>query len=322
MIDFEEVTEVSKFYDPTKNEVIEETIIIRKDPLTGKRCRIVQKDLPISRNADIQEEITGGFCPFCPDTIYEIGARDNRVMDNELGEEGEAVLLANISPYAERSLVIRLTEEHYLPLDDFKEKQFTDGFKLIQEYLKGSPDELYSNMMMNYLKPAGSSIVHPHMQVLMSRSPMDYLKRMMDGLERYPENYYRSLLEEVEERYIGDTGEIRWMTPFAPRGLEHVQGIALEGFTSLDPEGLNDISRGITNTLKYYSSLGLNSFNICITPVERIKEPTTIVDIVARSSMDRYYWCDVFALSKLMDEPYSNKFPEDVAEAAKRFFEK
>lgn len=42
--------------------------------------------------------------------------------------------------------------------------------------------------------------------------------------------------------------------------------------------------------------------------------------IVARSNLDKFYWCDVSAISKLLDEAYSNKKPEDVAKYMKKFF--
>ncbi|MFP3872566.1 MAG: hypothetical protein ACLFVL_06775 [Candidatus Aenigmatarchaeota archaeon] len=331
MIEFEEEIEENRFYDPTASEVKQEKIVIRKDPLTGKSCRILEKPLPISKEVDIEEEIEGGFCPFCPDKVYDIGARDSGVLDNELLEKREAILLSNINPYAERSLVIRLTEKHYLPLEDFEMQRFTDALELTVEYLDRSDNgRKYPVVMMNYLKPAGSSVVHPHLQLLVSRSPPDYQKRMMNASEDYhkkhSENYWVNLLEEEKdgERYIGKIGRSEWKTPFAPRGLEHVQGISLKDLRSMRRKDLQNISSGIVNTLEYYAEEGLNSFNLSIIlpPDGDTEKFATVVDIVARSNFDRYYWCDVFALNKLLDEPYSNRYPEEITKDVKPFFEK
>jgi len=328
MIVFDETIEKSRFYDPNENEYIKEKITIRNDPLTRKSCRILDKPLPISRDVDIDQEIIGGFCPFCPDKIEDIGARDCQVLNNELLERGDAVLLSNISPYAKRSLVIRLTEEHYLPLGRFKERHFTDALSLVTKYVERSSDDKYATVMMNYLKPAGSSIVHPHIQFLMSDEPMDYQNRIIKAgreyYEKHHSNYWRDLLEEERDRkrYIGKIGVCEWKTPFAPRGLEHIQGISLENFSSMKRKSLKNISTGIVNTLEYYADQDLNSFNlsILIPPKGDIKRFATVIDIVARSALDKYYWCDVFALSKLQDEAYSNKYPEDIAKEARAFF--
>ncbi len=328
MIEFQEDLERSRFFDPSEGERKQEKIVVRKDPLTGKPSRILTKPLPISKEVEIEEEISGGFCPFCPENIYDIGARDSEVLDDEILEKGEAVLLANINPYAERSLVIRLSEDHYLPLDSFTEEHFTDAFELTLDYLDEENQIEHVSLMMNYLKPAGSTVVHPHIQLLASDNPMDYQKRVLDSCEIYREetgeNYWEGLLAEEREgeRYLGKTGVMEWIAPFAPRGLEHIQGIALEDFMTFERKDLKNLSAGIVNTLRYYSGMGLNSFNISIMPLfgERGID-ATVVDIVARSNFDKYYWCDVFALTKLLEEPYSHKYPKEIAEEAGIYFE-
>jgi len=328
MIEFHEKVEISRFYDPSEDKEKQEEIVIRHDPLTGKSCRILDKSLPISKEADIEDEIVSGFCPFCPDNIYDIGARDSRVLNNKILENGEAVLLSNISPYAERSLVIRLTEKHYIPIDDFQKKHFTDALELILKYLERSSNQGYANIMMNYLKPAGSSIVHPHIQLLVSDTAMDHQKRVVKAAKEYHEengsDYWSDLLEKERgsDRYLEKYGTWEWKTPYAPRGLEHIQGISLKDFRSMGKNALQDLSSGIVDTLRYYDDLDFNSFNLAlsVSPKEKTEGSATIIDIVARSSFDKYYWCDVFALTKLQDEPYSNKFPEDIAKEARTFF--
>ncbi|MFO8109224.1 MAG: hypothetical protein R6U17_01680 [Thermoplasmata archaeon] len=61
MIELKREMEISRFYDPSKDELKEEKIVIRKDPLTGKRYKIVQKALPVSRDTDIREDVAPFF---------------------------------------------------------------------------------------------------------------------------------------------------------------------------------------------------------------------------------------------------------------------
>ncbi len=329
MIEFKEETEKNRYYDPSKGKRISEEILIRKDPLTGKTCRILDKPLPISKGADIEEETKkGGFCPFCNDQVYDVGARDSEVLNDQLLERGEAILLSNISPYADKSLVIRLTEDHHIPLEKFQSIYFTDAFELMLEYLKRVQNLGYTTIMMNYLKPAGSTIVHPHMQLLISHHPLDHQRRNFEACVKYHENYGNNYWEDLiekekdSERYIKNVGRSVWKTPFAPGGLEHIRGISLKDLRSLEKEDMKSFSSGIVSTLKYYADQSLNSFNLSISlpPDEDKKKFATVVDIVARSNLDKYYWCDVFALSKLLDESYSNKPPEKIAREAKPFF--
>ncbi len=311
----------------------EKVVDIRYDPLTGKTSRIIKDSMPINKeNPDMSDVEKEGFCPLCSENIYDVGVRDVRVLSKEIDSKGECVLLANLTPYAENSLVIRLTEEHYLELDEFTREHFADALEIIQRYAGELEDQCqekrYVNVFMNYLKPAGSSIIHPHMQTVVSQEPTDYQKRMLDSAKSYHErngsNYWEDLIEEEKEgpRFIGERGETSWMTAFAPRGFEHVKGIVSKDFLELESEAITRVADGIVNTLGYYKKEGYNSFNLAMMtpPLGSSNSFATVIDLVTRSNLDKFYWCDVSSLSKLQDEPLIDKRPEDTAEELYSFF--
>ncbi|MFP4143179.1 MAG: hypothetical protein ACLFSM_08330 [Thermoplasmata archaeon] len=330
MLEFDVHPETASFYDPSEDEEKEIEIEIREDPLTGKTSRIIDKPLQSAEERDISDVKKNGFCPFCPETIDEVGATDIKVLSGKKMKRDEAVLLANVTPYSEHSIVIRLTEEHYLPLADFKEEHFYDGLRLAQDYLKKMDLEKEASplIIMNYLKPAGSSITHPHMQLLISDKLLDYQKRLIKHAERFydenDENYWEVLLKEERgnERYIGKTGSFEWVSAFAPRGFNHVKGISTHNFTEFEGEDTEDLARGIVNVLEGYGDMDQTTFNFSIfIPVSQSKDRfATVIDMVTRTKLDRFYRADDFAMPKLMDEPYCNKKPEDLAEELKSCF--
>lgn len=330
VIEYRKVVEKYRIFNPTINTYEDLEIEIRFDPLTGKPCRILPKPLPISRNPDISADVEVKPCPFCDEMIDKVVARDVEVLGEKLLKKGEAVLFANLTPYAKYSLVVRLTSTHYVPLGNFKSEWFFNAFSLIQEYLKmlesKTKEYKFVTIIMNYLKSAGSSIVHPHLQVIISGVLMDYQERIVKAAkefyDKYNVNYWIKLmeLEEKSERFI-HKNTFFWYAPFAPRGFEHVSAITLKPFTKLNNEELTQLADGIVRVFKAYHDAGYNAINMSIfSPTEEINYMATLVDIVTRSNLDRYYWCDVFAITKLFDEAYTIKKPEEVASHVRKYF--
>ncbi len=331
MIEFRKDTEVAKFYDPSDKEIKESEIEVRTDPLTGKTSRILDKPLGQTGEEDMSDVEKDGFCPFCSENLKKVGARDVRLLSGEMWERGEAALLGNVTPYSEYSIIIRLTEEHYLSLEEFEEKHFADGFKLILEYLENIEDmeeNKFPAVIMNYLKPAGSSVVHPHMQLLVSGKKMNYQRSLISRAKEYFEKeencYWNDLLnkERNGERFIGKAGETEWISAFAPRGFNHLKGINTETFLDFKDKDISDLSKGVTKVLKAYSEMECNSFNfsIFIPAFSEKQKFATIVDMITRTNLDKFYRADDFAMPKLLDEPYCNKNPEELAEEIKGYW--
>ncbi len=332
MIEFRVEKEKSSFFNPSENRIEEVEVEIRYDPLTGKTSRIVPKPLPISPEPDIEDETRKPeFCPFCPEFVDGVVARDVRVVDGIL-RRNQAILFPNISPYALYSIVVRVSDDHHIPIQKFERDRFLDAFVLIREYFERAIQKdrtvRFGNIGMNYLKPAGSSITHPHIQATLSRYPTDYHRRIYEGGRSFfsenGEPFWKALIEIERdgERYVGKTGDVEWIASFSPRGFVHITGMSEGDFINSDERELEGISEGIVRILRAYAEMKFNSFNfsIFLPPIQHREGFYTVIDVVARSNLDKYYWNDCFFLPKLHDEGFSNLKPEEVAEKVRTWF--
>jgi galactose-1-phosphate uridylyltransferase len=314
------------------NGTVEENRIeVRYDPLTLQTSRVLKKTPPFSDIKGFEDEIESsrGWCPFCPERIELMAARDPELLNGELLKRNEAILFSNIVPYSKYSYVIRMTNAHYLELDEFKKEHFTDSFILVQEMLSRLREgKFYISIGMNYLKPAGSSIMHPHIQTIISETSTDYFARLdWSALEFYEEkkkDYWKSLVEkerEIGKRFVGETKKTSWLSAFAPKGFYHFIGVPEEReFADMSEEQIDGISDGLIKILRFYRSKGFNSFNISIFLADRLGEHfRTNIHILARTPFDRYYWCDVYFPKMFHDEAISYLVPEEYAHELKEF---
>ncbi len=329
-MEFRKEVEVSKVL--VGGKVDESVVEVRYDPLTLQTSRIVKKTFPLPTSEGFDDEIssTESWCPFCEGRVDELAARDPEIMKGELWKRGEAILFSNLVPYSKYSLVVRLTKAHYLPVQDFKKEHFFDAFKLIQDYLNKLPEgKFYVSIGMNYLKPAGSSIMHPHIQVVISESSTDYFARLdwsaLEFMESNGKDFWIALVESEKEgeRYIGRTEKTEWLAAFAPKGFYHFMAVPEEReFSTMSDAQLNGFADGIVRILKYYGKKGMNSFNFTFFCADRIGEHfRTNFHIVARSPFGKYYWCDVFFPKMLHDENITFFVPEDYAKELKEIWE-
>jgi len=123
-----------------------------------------------------------------------------------------------------------------------------------------------------------------------------------------------------KERRIGKIGDINWLTAFSPQGFEHIKGVYDGQFLEIDTK---DLAKGMINVLRTYKGLNYNSFNISVfvPPLNQEEGFATVVDMVTRSNLDKYYWSDVSAITKLQDEPLTNRKPEKIVTDYKERFD-
>lgn len=330
-IEFHSETQQSTFYSPlaefdqTTNE-----IDIRIDPLTGRHTRIVSENFLVpDTNPDIADVVESGEdCFFCPGSVGEVTPTYDDFVGMDRGSVGQATSFPNLHPYGSHSNVIALTSDHYRPLSDFSGEVFRDGFAAAMEYIEAvqahDPDAAYASVNMNYLRPAGSSIVHPHMQTLIDDRGTATHRRMARAAAEYEGDYWSDLLAALPaERVIGRSETMTWFAPFAPTHHLHVRGVAPAA--SIPAAGdplLDDLGEGIAATLEFYGGRGLNSFNMATylgpgpDPDADSGSTPVVVDVIARSVFDTYYWSDSPFFAVLHDEPVIDEAPEEYGPAA------
>jgi galactose-1-phosphate uridylyltransferase len=328
-LEFSAQTQTTTFHSPLEDfEPVTVEVEVRDDPLTDRHARIVPDNfLTPEAEPDIDPVVSDDEgCFFCPEMVSN--ATPTYVEDLSIGVDrgsrGEATSFPNLNPYGSHSNVVVLTEDHYVPIDEFTPEQFADGLALALEYVTAAmaSDEgaRFASINMNFLRPAGSSIVHPHVQTLVDgRGTNRQAARTVAArayLESEGSTYWSDLLdaERDGDRHVGTTGDVTWLAPFAPKHHRHVRGV-LPGseIPGADDDVVADVAEGLTNVLAAYGDLGLNSFNVAFSLVADEPGSHPTIDVVARSVFDQYYWSDSPFFPILHDEGVVDVAPEEYA---------
>ncbi|SFG86820.1 Galactose-1-phosphate uridylyltransferase [Halopelagius inordinatus] len=334
-IEFERDVQEATFHSPLE-EFAETTVEteIRMDPLTGRTARVVTDNFLLPDSPEIDDAVLDSEgCFFCPGTVEESTPTYPEWVGTDRGKTGEATSFPNLNPYGAYSNVVALTEDHYVPIDEFTAEQFSDGLCAALEYVRQvfdqDDDARFASVNMNYLRPAGSSLIHPHMQTLVDDRGTNEQRRVADAArafyEDHDENYWGELAIEERggDRYLAETGNVHWLAPFAPKHHRHLVGVAAQIHTGVpEPSGdvVHDFARGLVNVLSYYASCGLNSFNVALFLERDNPALPPVLNVTARSVFDEYYWSDATFFTSLHDEGVVDVPPEEYGYEAHKFF--
>lgn len=279
MIEFKTTVKQTKILSPLKN-FEEETLTFeyRTDPLTGRNTTVIDGMLGyvgkfLSSDAELLKSLvakTRATCPFCPESVRTKTPMfpkeflpEGRIIENDI------VVVPNLLGHAERSVLAVLGRAHHLQLKDFTPKLLLDGFKSAMRYLNRlfevDVSARFPIFAFNYLPPAGSSIFHPHMQILARDRPFHLARMLLDKSKHYYEkndsNFWQELVaaEKNGERYLFQTNGVDWLVPFAPlRGLNEVQAVVKgkSSFKELGDAEWSGLAEGISKVLGFYHSQG------------------------------------------------------------------
>jgi len=281
-------------------------------------------------------EKTRTDCPFCPESVKTKTPmfprdflKEGRIL------VGDAVVIPNLLGHAEQSILVVLSKEHHLKLKDFTRKLFFDGFKGGSAFLRRlrevESEIRFPVFVFNYLSPAGSSIFHPHMQVLVRDRPFYLVKLLLEKSKIYHENngssYWSDLIsteKKREERYLFEGNGVEWLVPFAPlRGLNEVQAI-VKGKSNLlelsDKEWLG-LAEGLSKILKFYHKQEYLSFNIIIVSgpmTEHLDYFDVNLRIISRPGIQALSFTDAWALPYLLWDGEAVEVPELLAEKIRK----
>jgi galactose-1-phosphate uridylyltransferase len=345
LITFEKTVKTSSVLEPSKN-FKEEVLAFeyRTDPLTGRNTTVIKGMLEyMSKFLVSDEELlnslvekTRAGCPFCPENVKtktpmfpEDFVKGGRIC------VGDAVVVPNFLGHAERSILVILSKEHHLKLKDFNSKLVFDGFKGGVVYLRKlsevKPSIRFPGFIINYMPPAGSSMFHPHMQVLVRDRPFYLVKLMLEKSKAYFENnkssYWADLLEKERgrERYLFGKDDVEWLVPFAPlRGINEVEAIVRgkSNLLELTNREWLELAEGITKILQYYDREGYISFNIILVsgPLnEHLDYFDVNLRMMSRPGIQACSFTDAWALPYLLWDGEAVEEPEHFAEKLRTF---
>ncbi|MBI4333653.1 MAG: hypothetical protein HY673_20505 [Chloroflexi bacterium] len=280
-IEFKKQIIKSRFLDPARG--FKETsfdLEIRRDPLTESASLIYHgMDYPPLSGPNPAELQRPQGCPFCPDNIEKATPLfPEDIVPGGRIRVNEAVVVPNIRPYSQYSAVVPMSSRHVMKLDELKELTLTDAFvasKLFAANVaKHDPEARYLSTGWNYMAAAGATLTHPHLQVNLGSFPTPAQARDNQAAivhyEKHGANFWEELIQQEKEqgeRYVGATGNVHWLTAFAPRSrLLDVIAVfrGASSFLDLSQADLRDFSVGLVSAFKDMQEHGLHSFNLAI----------------------------------------------------------
>jgi len=321
-------------------------IEIRKDPLMGNTS-VYNSGLKDkvkfffgecdARLINAMKEESAGSCIFCSDGIGENTPRypANLVREGRI-KVGEAVLFPNLFPVAKYHAVIVLSKAHFLRLSEFSPALIENGLRAAQLFVNSvysqDPTAQYVAVNANYLFPAGATLVHPHLQMLISPVAFSYHGRLIDASGDYYQRNGSSCFDDLvseekksDSRYAAQKGRWHWLAAFSPMGINEIVGIHEKDsdFGLLSGDDMHDLSYGISKVLGFYESLGHLSFNYSIMSVRNghsEKGYRCMAKVISRQNLYPNYRNDDYFLQKLLHSELIINLPEELAPGLRKFF--
>ncbi len=215
----------------------------RRDPLTGASARILTgvKLQPETRTDLTELTAKPAFCPFDSEHLEKATVPFPAELTTEGRiRVGRAVVVPNIMAYATHSAVgIYDPGQHFLDLDELTPSLIGDALAAMVRHARAvrrlDPAAAWSSVNANYLPPSGSSLVHPHLQSAHDSCGLTVQRLLVQQAgawqDRHGSSYWTALLEEEADgpRWVGRTGRVAWLTPFAPTGFHEVWGVVAAG---------------------------------------------------------------------------------------------
>jgi len=340
MIKFEKRIVKSKFRSPRKNFGIDEQEIeFRKDPLTGRWCRIninrVKRFRNIKKDGFLKEMIKESKvnCPFCEENIDRT---TSKFIETDRLKLGDSIIFPNLFPYSKNHGVVVLSvKKHYLHLNEISSKLLFDSLKNSINFFKFiySKDKKskYPSINFNFMPPAAASIFHPHFQVILDDKPTYFtnllIKKSLVYYKRYGSNFWFDLIKaerKNKERFIGKNGDFYWIADFSPIKNNQVSGIIskkISCIVDLKDRNVKDLANGLSKIFKKLWIKGVRSLNMVIFsgPINIDISNYFVVNlkIISRPALTHRYNSDIGFMELLHQESVVETLPEDVTKTLK-----
>jgi len=310
----------------------------RRDPLTGASARILtgEKLQPQTRTDLTQLTAKPAFCPFDAEYLEQATVP----FPPELTPEGRirvghAVVVPNIMAYATHSAVgIYDPGRHFLDLDELTPSLVGDALAAMvrhaQTVRRADPSAVWSSVNANYLPPSGASLVHPHLQSAHDACGLTTQRLLVERSRGWKDRhgaYWTALVDQETggPRWVGHTGRVAWLTPFAPTGFGEVSGVVTGAadITELTDEDCRALGQGLSQVLAAYRAWNLASFNFGIVgggPHGHEDGYQVVLKVLSRSNPEPVYRSDATYFERIWGEALIDVSPEEVAESVRARF--
>lgn len=329
-IQYRKKEEIFTFLTQQGEEISRKTEI-RFDPITNETSRIIFNPGYTPESQDFSElanETSGKNCPFCEKNILKM----TPVFPGKINEtgrfiKGESTLFPNLFPYSKHNGVAVMTKEHYIKLHEFTQEilfnAFTNAYDYIQKVALHDEQINFASINWNYLPQSGGSILHPHLHIIMTEYPTNAQTLEVNKSTSNPSIYHQLYLSEKEqnERYIGEVGNVAWLSAFAPKSHHDYLGLFHQGkpITKPTENDWRDFTFGLQRIFKNLVDNGFTSFNFSL-QIPLKQEQPMIARLIPRVTMGKLATSDINFFQMMHNEPLSYFSPESVAEKAKAQF--
>jgi UDPglucose--hexose-1-phosphate uridylyltransferase len=313
---------------------------IRIDPLTGRTARICHFMKFQWQKPDFDKIVAGtdAWCPFCADRVLKITPCFPKALIPEgRMQKDDMVIFPNIAPYDSIGAVATFGARHFIPMTAFTPAHMSSAFGFAQDFFRriestGHPESVYHIINWNYMPPAGSSLIHPHLQVFSTSSAPNLLRQELEASKNYRDsrnaNFWEDLVaaERNEgKRYLGKIGRTHWMTSFAPMGVAgDVLAVLEDARCMMDLSGQDffDIASGLSNVIAEYDKMGIYSFNMNFFTGAKTDDHFRFHLLFSpRTFFNQQLGTpDVGALRSLFNETACMAFPEEINQMLKNGF--
>ena len=314
---------------------------IRIDPLTGRSARICHFMKLKWEKPDLEAFVAGtdAWCPFCSEKVLRVTpCFPDDILPEGRMQKGDMVLFPNIAPYDSISALATFGSRHHIPMTAFSPEHMAGAFGFALDFFRrieaaGHPEAVYHIINWNYMPPAGSSLIHPHLQVFSTASAPNLLREELAASRGYFEQngttYWDDLVDAEKNsgrRYLGRIGRTHWMTAYAPMGVAGDVLAVVDGCRStldLTDADLLDIGTGFTKLMGEYDKMGIYSFNMNFFTATAdddhyrfhlLFSPRTFFNQALGTP-------DVGALRNLFNETVCMAFPEEINAMLKKGFD-
>jgi len=343
-IKFEKFIQEAKLRSPLNGfRQTTQRIEVRKDPLTGRQCRInieraKRPKQTRTKMAEFDELIDSSKakCFFCPKNIEKTTPMFTEGLPNRIWV-GKACLFPNLFPFGKYHAVGVFSGNHRLGLNQFTPKLLEDCFKACLRYFglirAKHPEIRYWHINWNHMPPGAASIIHPHAQIFADSGPTPYLRELIERSKAYHDNNggnYWSDLARAEKanksRFIGKTGSVYWLASFAPQGNREVTAIFSDAssISGLKERGLREFCTGLSSVLKGYHAVGVQSFNMATFsgPCNEDLSDFYLLNakLISRPDPAPFYTSDNGFMEKFHQEAVIETMPEALAGKLRRYF--
>lgn len=332
-MEFKKVLKKATFLDPFNgfNEGGRECEI-RTDPLTGRNTRVLFFPIRVLPEPDLEaiRSKDTGFCPFCSENIEKITPKFNpELFSKDRYRVGEAVCFPNAFPYDENGAVTVITEKHFVPIEEFTAGIIRNAISCCVEFLvdvkRKQPEAVYQSINWNYLPVAGSSIVHPHLQITASSVPTNYYSDLMKNIGTSDRDVFKELVDleiSSDERFISKGDFFSWMVAFAPEGVFDMMAVSHDYFepSDLNDARLDEITEGIIKTIRFIKSCNIISYNMSLFFLPGIREFIPHMRICPRTNVPPLDTSEINYMKMLHNEPMTTMKPEAVAGELKKIW--